>query len=114
MSSGAQLQVLVTASEPYIITQPQGGALNVPRGSLVSLDVEGNGVPAPTYQWHYLTYVNRTIENTTDPGENTTVLERGYYDDDGELSGEIGEDYEPPQLHWFNNRAAWEIVEVRG
>jgi hypothetical protein len=113
LSSGAQLQVLVTASEPYIITQPQGGTLKVPRGSLVSLDVAGNGVPAPTYQWHYLTYENRTVENTTNPGENTTVLERSYYDDDGEFPGEIEEDYEPPQ-HWFNNRATWEIVEVRG
>lgn len=112
LSSGAQLQVLVTASEPYIITQPQGGALNVPRGSLVSLDVEGNGVPAPTYQWHYLTYVNRTIENTTNPGENTTVLERGYNDDEGQFPGGIEEDYEPPQLHWLNNRAAWEVVEA--
>jgi hypothetical protein len=111
LSTGAQLQVLVTASRPIVVAQTPGDTVEVPRGSVVAVSVEAEGVPEPTYQWQYLIYVNRTIaDNSTDDDNGTTIFGRSYHESEDPY-------YEPPQQHWLSRRqagpAGWEIVEVR-
>jgi hypothetical protein len=108
LSAYATAQVQVTASTPSIESQTAGPFLDIPLGYVnFPVTVTAGGVPAPTYQWQYLTYENYTApDNTTVPdnttaSDNSTTVARRSFDFD---------DFGPKfPLRWHGARA---IIEV--
>jgi hypothetical protein len=97
LSSSVSTSVLVTASTPTIDSQTEGPELAVPLGYVnFPVTVTASGVPAPAYQWQYM-----TLENVTVP-DNATMTRRNAYD---------FEDYEPDyEVHWFDDRALIQVI----
>ncbi|ELR10938.1 GTPaseactivator protein for Ras-like GTPase [Acanthamoeba castellanii str. Neff] len=107
LSAYATAQVQVTASTPSIESQTAGPFLDIPLGYVnFPVTVTAGGVPAPTYQWQYLTYENYTApDNTTVPdnsttGNTTTVARRSFDFDD------FGPEF---PLRWHGARAVIEV-----
>jgi hypothetical protein len=99
-------RVQVGASEPVIQTQTEGPYLDVPLGYVnYPVSVTAGGVPAPTYQWQYLTLENVTLPDTNDTTDNTTtvMVRRNVAHDDDSFESEF-------VVRWLDNRALTEVA----
>lgn len=105
LASSAQIQVLATASTPMVLNQTASPNISVPLGSVVSVWVEAECIPPPSYQWQYRSYANVTTPTNTSVNSSSLVAR----DDDETSLDRYEYDTEEVEEHWFGER---KIVEV--
>jgi hypothetical protein len=82
-TAAGSVSVLVTASTPEILSQPDGSDINVPLGAVnYEVVILATGMPRPTYQWQNLTLLPLNITTNSTSNSTATSMVRRSSDED--------------------------------